>query len=59
MHAAVSGAPGPAWMHRKDDWRVTRRYLNEDSMAELLTASTKAEDEIEKELQQTKELQPA
>lgn len=34
---------------QNDDWLVTRRYLSEDSMAELLTARASGEEEIEKE----------
>ncbi len=50
---------GALLIEQNDDWLVTRRYLSEDSMAELLTARTEGEEEIERELQPTKELQPA
>ena len=46
-------------IEQNDDWLVTRRYLSEDSMAELLTTRTGREDEIEKDLQSRKELQAA
>lgn len=50
---------GALLIEQNDDWLVTRRYLSEDSMAELLTARTDGQEEIEKELQRTKELQAA
>jgi putative transposase len=50
---------GALLIEQNDDWLVTRRYLSEDSMAELLTAQTEREEEIEKDLQPRKELQPA
>jgi putative transposase len=50
---------GALLIEQNDDWLVTRRYLSEDSMAELLTAQTGREEEIEKEPQPPKELQAA
>jgi len=50
---------GALLIEQSDDWLVTRRYLSEDSMAELLTVRTDGQEEIEKELQRTKELQAA
>jgi transposase-like protein len=48
---------GALLIEQNDDWLVTRRYLSEDSMAELLTEATKAEEE--KETRPRKELQAA
>lgn len=45
-------------IEQNDDWLVTRRYLSEDSMAELLTART-GRDQEGKEMQSTNELQAA
>ena len=50
---------GALLIEQNDDWLVTRRYLSEDSMAELLTAHTDGQQEIEKEPQSKKELQAA
>jgi transposase-like protein len=50
---------GALLIEQTDEWLVTRRYLSEDSMAELLTACTGREEQIEKELQSRKELQAA
>ena len=50
---------GALLIEQNDDWLVTRRYLSEDSMAELLTAQTGREEEREKEPQPPKELQAA
>ena len=57
-HALVRLA-GALLIEQNDDWLVTRRYLSEDSMAELLTGRTSGEEEIEKELRSRKELQAA
>jgi putative transposase len=50
---------GALLIEQNDDWLVTRRYLSEDSMSELLTAGTGPDQEIEKEPQSPKELQAA
>ena len=50
---------GALLIEQTDEWLVTRRYLSEDSMAELLTARTGREEDIDKELQSRKELQTA
>ncbi|HET8742264.1 MAG TPA: transposase, partial [Gaiella sp.] len=50
---------GALLVEQNDDWLVTRRYLSEDSMAEMLTAGTSGEGEVEKELRSNKELQAA
>lgn len=50
---------GALLIEQNDDWLVTRRYLSEESMAELLTGRTDGAEEIEKELQTPKELQAA
>jgi putative transposase len=50
---------GALLIEQNDDWLVTRRYLSEDSMAELLTAQTERDEERQKEPQPPKELQAA
>jgi len=57
--AALIRLAGALLIEQNDDWLVTRRYLSEDSMAELLTAQTNGEEQIEKELRSRKELQAA
>jgi Transposase, Mutator family len=52
--AALIRLAGALLIEQNDDWLVTRRYLSEDSMAELLTTGTSDEDEIEKELRSRK-----
>ena len=47
---------GALLIEQNDEWLVTRRYLSEDSMAELLTASTERKEEMN---ESRKELQPA
>jgi putative transposase len=48
---------GALLIEQNDEWLVTRRYLSEDSMAELLAAGTEGEEE--KEIRSRKELQAA
>ena len=55
--ASLIRLAGALLIEQNDDWLVTRRYLSEESMAELLTARAQREEEIEEELQTTKELQ--
>jgi putative transposase len=50
---------GALLIEQNDDWLVTRRYLSQDSMAELRTARTDGEKQIEKQLRSRKELQAA
>jgi putative transposase len=50
---------GALLIEQTDEWLVTRRYLSEDSMAELLTARAGHAQEITKDLQPRKELQAA
>jgi putative transposase len=54
--AALIRLAGALLIEQNDDWLVTRRYLSEDSMAELLTAQTSREEKREKNTSSGKEL---